>query len=358
MKQRVSQRDIARIAGVSPMTVSLALRAHPSIPLPTRQRIVELAEAHHYRPDPALAALNAYRVNQRRKQFQGTLGWLTHFPTRDAWRQMLQVEGYFKGATAKAEHYGYQLEDFWLADPDISARRATQILLARGIRGLIVAPLPDPRSILHLDWSQFSSVVLGYSLLEPHLHVIMNNQNRNMKQTVHQLYKTGYRRIGFAMPSTKDERVDHNYLGGYLVAQWELPRDAARFRPLLAATFTRSTFRAWRKRHEPDAIITSASSAYEVRDWLQEDGLQVPRDIGLAVAATPYRDTTLSGVNEDVEMIGALAVDAVVGMLHRSEQGIPERPWSQLTDGTWFPGKTIAKAAIKSRKRSATRSGA
>jgi len=345
MKQRVSQRDLARLAGVSPMTVSLALRGHPSIPLETRQRISDLAHQHHYRPDPALAALNAYRVSSSKKQFQGVIGWLTYFPTRTGWREMIQMEGYYRGACAKAEQYGYQLEDFWMAEPGLTPTRATQILLARGVRGLIVAPLPKPHSVIHLDWRHFAVVTLGYSLAEPHLHVVMNHQSRNMKHTVHRLFQLGYRRIGLAMPSANDERVDHNYLGGYLVAQCELPPGTARLEPLLAPHFTSSVFRRWFGHERPDAVIASSGSAYQVKEWLKADGIAVPKQVGLAVAATPFGDTTLSGMNEDVHMVGGMTVDAVVGMIHRSEQGIPVRPWSLLTEGIWFPGKTVRRKA-------------
>src|SRR5687768_14253018 len=101
MSSRVTQRELARLASVSHTTVSLALRNHPSIPPETRERIAKLAQRHHYRPDPALSALNAYRVNRAAPRFHGTLGWLTCFPTPHGWRDMIQAEGYFDGARDK-----------------------------------------------------------------------------------------------------------------------------------------------------------------------------------------------------------------------------------------------------------------
>jgi len=83
---RTTQRDLARLAKVSHTTVSLALRGHPSIPPATRQRIARLAQRQQYRPDPTLAALNAYRIDRAAPRFHGTLGWLTSFPTETGWR--------------------------------------------------------------------------------------------------------------------------------------------------------------------------------------------------------------------------------------------------------------------------------
>jgi LacI family transcriptional regulator len=59
--RRVTLRDIAKAAGVSHVTVSLALRNQAQIPTATRNRIRSLADKMGYVPDPALGRLNAYR---------------------------------------------------------------------------------------------------------------------------------------------------------------------------------------------------------------------------------------------------------------------------------------------------------
>jgi len=341
MNRRVTQRDLARLAGVSHTSVSLALRGHESISEATRNRILRLAERHHYRPDPALAALNAYRIGRSAPRFHGTLGWLTCFPTPEGWRGMIQAEGYFKGAVEKAERLGYGLEEVWAAEPGLTARRLTQILLARGIQGLIVAPLPQAHGEIPLEWTHFSAAVLGYSLARPHLHVVMNHQFRNMKQLVQHLGSIGYRRIGFAMPAMNDERVDHNYLSGYWIAQQTQPKGAARLKPLLEDRFDHATFTRWFRRQKPDCVIVAARSAHTVIEWLKADGYRVPDDVGVAVASTPFGDKHISGIDENVRMVGAMAVDTVVGMIHRNEAGIPANPWRILAEGTWFQGRTV-----------------
>lgn len=341
MSSRVTQRELARLASVSHTTVSLALRGHPSIPPETRERIAKLAQRHQYRPDPALAALNAYRIDRAAARFHGTLGWLTCFPTAQGWRDMIQAEGYFIGARDKAEQLGYRLEEIWVTEPGLTGRRLTQILLTRGVRGLIVAPLPQAHGEIPLVWKHFSAAVLGYSLDRPQLHVVMNHQFRNMKTLVGHLHELGYKRIGFAMPAANDERVDHNYLSGYWIAQQALPAGAGRPRPLLAEKFDAPAFRRWFRQQRPDAVIVAASSAHVVISWLAADGLEVPADVGVAVASTPFGDTKISGIDENVRMVGAMAVDTVVGMIHRNETGIPANPWRILAEGTWFQGKTV-----------------
>ncbi len=345
MNQRISQRDLARIAGVSPMTVSLALRDHPSISSERREQIRKLAKEHGYQPDPALAALNAYRISNRTKRHQGTLAWLTSFPTADDWRRMIHAEGYFKGACKRAAELGYQVEPFWVNEPGLTPKRAAQVLLARGVQGLIVAPLPDQRSLLAFDLKPFSAVALGYSLRQPQLHVVMNHQARNMKHTVHQLHALGYRRIGLALPAASNVRVDQNYLSGYLIAQRETAGE--RLEPLLADVFDSITFMKWYRETRPDAVIVSGSWTTQVMTWLKREGLEVPKDLGLAAASIPDAPTTVSGMDENPALIGRMAVDAVVGMIHRQERGIPEHPSSLLAEGKWSPGRTTRKVAVR-----------
>ena len=52
-------KHVAAAAGVSVMTVSLALRRAPSIPAATRERVVAAAEQLGYRRNPLVAALMA-----------------------------------------------------------------------------------------------------------------------------------------------------------------------------------------------------------------------------------------------------------------------------------------------------------
>ncbi len=83
---KVSVADVAAAAGVSPSTVSRALRNHPDIPRTTCERIQALALEMGYRPDPLISALLARRYRKGGAEI-GTIAFLTTHLTRDGWRK-------------------------------------------------------------------------------------------------------------------------------------------------------------------------------------------------------------------------------------------------------------------------------
>src|ERR1043166_2092493 len=62
---RPTMRTLAIAAGVSPMTISLALRDHRSVGAQTRKKIQQLARELGYRPDPVLSHLMQHLRSSR-----------------------------------------------------------------------------------------------------------------------------------------------------------------------------------------------------------------------------------------------------------------------------------------------------
>jgi len=84
---------------------------------------------------------------------------------------------------------------------------------------LIVAPLPVAKGHVHFDWARFSAVTIGYSVASPPLHRAVNHQFRSHLMALRTLRKKGYRRLGLALRSSFDERVDHHWIGRFLADQ-------------------------------------------------------------------------------------------------------------------------------------------
>ena len=99
-----------------------------------------------------------------------------------------------------------------------------------------------------------------------------------------------------------------------------------------------AAFDQWLEKHKPEAILCINPV---VRDWVEELGLSVPKDIGLANLNLVSDVSDWSGVNEQHEEIGAAAVDILIGALSRNELGLPRQPRKSLIPGEWIPGSTL-----------------
>ncbi len=334
---RITMREVAARAGVHYSTVSLALRGRHEIPEPTRRRVCRAADELGYRPDPLLAALASYRHGRSPRGYRATLAWLTNFPTRDAWRDEEIYREYFTGARDRAQALGFRLQEFWLREPGMTHLRASDILLARGITGLLVAPQPTPAESIALRWDRFCAVTISHSLAHPRLHLVSPNQYRCVKLAVDELAARGYRRIGLVLLRSSDARVDHNWLAGYLVAQ-DCRAVRHRITPLQLDRWDTAAFGRWIERMRLDAVVSKCAAALPA---LRELGYAVPRDLGLASLTRVKEGRVLSGVNESPEEAGAAAVEQLAGMLHRNERGVPASPRRLLIEGRWVDGATV-----------------
>jgi len=337
MNHRPTIKDVAALAGVHHTTVSLALRNHPSIPEATRARIRVAAEKVRYRPDPMLASLMHYRRSQQSRQRQSVIAWVTNFPTRSRWRQTRVFQELHAGASARAERLGFKLEEFWLRDQGMSLARAQQILRARAISTLLLAPQPEPDGELALDWSDFSAVTLGFTLARPRLHLVSNHQFASMTILLQRLHALGYNRIGLALPLRLDQRVHHGWLGSYLAGQIPLPR-TRRPAPWLFDEFSNAGLKTWLRRARPDVVITPTERIW---DAIPKLGYDVPGDIGLAHPSVPAPDDGRTGIDENSRAIGAAALDLLSALWQHNERGIPREPHSLLIEGRWVAGRTV-----------------
>ncbi|HSI86769.1 MAG: LacI family DNA-binding transcriptional regulator [Candidatus Methylacidiphilales bacterium] len=349
MDRRPTQADVARAAGVHRTTVSLTFKNHPSIPEATKQKVMRCAEELGYSPDPMLSSLAAYRGRIRPRAFQGTLAWMVNdYAGEMSWRTVTSSVAYYEGALSRAKLHGFHLEVFDIQQTAVSPARLASILRARNIQGLLLAPQVRADVEILLPWEQFSAVTFGYSLVRPRLHTITATQFRATMLTMRQLKRLGYHRIGFYFNAHHDDRTDHNYLAGYLVETFEPANPApCVIPPLFSSGVDAGQFMRWYREHRPDALMTGHMNILEL---LENWGIDVPGELGVASPLVPHKASPLAGVYEDSFHIGEAATDYLVGMIHRGERGIPEHPQRAHIEGVWHAGQTL-------RQRSASSTG-
>ncbi|MEJ1971841.1 MAG: substrate-binding domain-containing protein [Lacunisphaera sp.] len=278
-----------------------------------------------YRPDPALAALNHYRHGGKSKQDGYVLAYVTCFEKRDGWQQSPFFQRAYAGARVQAEALGFRLEHAWLGEPGVSPQRFAQVLESRGIRGLVIAPLPRPASRLWLPWERFSCVAIGPSLVDPALHSACGDQYQAMILALDRLAQRGYRRVGLLLDPEADQRHQRKYQAALAITT-----SARSPRPLIASRPADSEVRAWLRREKPDVVLSSEDAAF---DRLVALGLSVPRRIGFASLVRSGR-REISGVETFPEQIAAAAINRLQQLLYENETGVPELPACSMLPGS------------------------
>jgi LacI family transcriptional regulator len=334
-------KDVAERAGVSTATVSLALRHSPRIRATTAERVRRAAESLGYTPNPLVAALMARIRDAEPSRDQVALGVIHVGEDERNAPNAPYLDAIFAGARARAAQLGFQSALFHSAESGLSARRLGEILLTRGIHGLIILPSADLDLRLDLDWARFAAVAIGYSLVEPPLHRVCSDHFQELAEALEHLEARGYRRIGLHLDRSTDLRVRHKWAA--LMAWHARQRLRSRAVPaLVQPAFDREAFLGWYRRHRPDVVI---SPRQWVIEWLKEDGRSVPGDVGFVHLNWTERSGPCSGIDQRPQIIGAAAAETVIAQLHRNERGVPEVARTVSIEGRWVEGPTTRGVA-------------
>jgi len=345
MATRVTLKMIALKAGVHTTTVSLALKDHPSLPETTRNRIKALAEEMGYTRDPLLSALVAYRTNNRLLVKQGVLAWVDIWTTPGGARA--RYAELWQGAFDHAQKLGWKLEAFRPLHEGRTLPQFSRILRARGIDGLIIAPLPFAQTAIELDWPWFSAVTPSHTLVAPRLHSIVTHQAHNMRTLCRRLYSLGYRKPGLVLNSV-DQAISLNWFTSYIGFQYSVSKPTNIIPPLAQEQFNAKEFMDWFNQHRPDSLVLTQPAAYILA--LKAAGVRIPEDVIIGVPRathdafdnlSPTDNDVILSVNERWGAIGRHNVDILVGMLHRNEKGVPETPLTISVDGVLLDRKTV-----------------
>ncbi len=328
-----TMRTVAERLGVSVMTVSRALRNAPNVAPETRGRVLEEAQRLNFQPDPALGVLNAYRHQKRSRQSHEQIAFVTDFPQPNAWKRVTTFVRYYEGARRKAEQLGYRLEPFWLGDPELTARRSSQILRDRGVRGILVGPLSKGNSEIALEWNWFSAVALGRSLATPKLTTVSTNHFQALTTAWENLRARGYKRIGFSITQYEDERTQGGLRAAYLLSQ---TRHDGPILPLhLCAQFSAAEMAKWAQAHRPQVLMSSEQNHHD----------QLPAKLRARIGFVHLNiDPAAKGVGIDQghDLVGEQAAALLHLKLLQRQTGVLMRRELFMVDGTWRDGSIVA----------------
>jgi LacI family transcriptional regulator len=238
---------------------------------------------------------------------------------------------------ARAESLGYAFDLVFAGDYP-SPARLRRVLASRGVEGIILLPRQQPTDLGRLlDWESHSVVTVTSSVVAPRFHAVTPNHFDNVLLACRSLVAAGFRRIGLAMPSDWDARVNHRWSGG--IAWHNQFGGAATVPPLLdegtGLALDPERISAWIRRERPDAVIFESIRSDAVRAAV--DALPVRRRPRLVTLNWP-NPAADCGVDQRVARIGEVAIETLAAMVLRGEKGIPALASQTMIPGRWVPG--------------------
>ncbi len=344
MSLSVTMSDVARQAGVSASTVSRALRNDPRISEETRIKIRALAEELNYRPNPMVSALMMNRNAHFNKVAVNTIALITDYAGAESWKTKDVCRWEYEGITARADALGYQVEEFALSEYDEDPDRLTQVLRFRGINGVLLGFSRDRRNKALIDMRNFA--VAGLSAYFRDAQVDRSNFHGmyNVRLALNEMRTLGYRKTGLVVPEFNNRISGWQWSAGALDWQRHLP-EVEQCPPFVSVREdSQAEFVEWIEREQPDSLLVYK---LPVEGWLAELKLQVPDDIGVAyLYRTQQEMETTAGIDGNLQLVGAAAVDLVVANLNINQMGLPKSPKEVLIKGVWQPGGTVRAVAL------------
>jgi len=313
-KKRVTLRDIAKVAGVSPMTVSRALNRSSKVRAETRKRILSIAGDLDFQPDLRMRELSSGRTK--------LLGLLVSDIRNPFYAELA------RGIEDKALESGYNVI---YCSTDTNPSRTgdyTNLLLKAGVDGLIFASarLNEP-TVKKLIAEKFPLVLVNRKMRGENYNYVVCNNYIGAREITEHLISTGYRKIaiitGSANLSTGTDR-----LRGY---QQALKDSGIPFRkeyvyqgPFIKETGYQGTRQLLSLKNRPEAIFAGNDYiAMGVIRAIGEARLEIPEDIALV----GFDDTDfaanfqpkLTTVSQRKYEMGNLGVKTLIDFIEREQ---------------------------------------
>jgi LacI family transcriptional regulator len=309
--KKATIKDIARRAGVSATTVSLALNHSPRISRATQERVARVAQELRYRPNYVARSLVSRRSH--------TLGLVLTTITNPFYPELA------KGIEDKATQLGYSII---LCSTNYDAyhqKRLVDMLRSKGVDGIIFTSVEvnDPNIKLLLD-DGFPFVLVNRRVhkraLEPKIDYVVMDNVLGGYMAVQHLYQVGYRRIAIVAGSfATSTAIERTQGAKKAMADYGLQVEG---RLIVDCSFSKEkAYRATRELlllPEPPTAIFAQNDymALGVREAILDSGRRIPDDIGLIgfddIEASGIRGVELTTINQKKYEMGGLAVEILI----------------------------------------------
>jgi len=271
---QITIKDIARELGISPSTVSRALKDHPDISLATRRKVQEYAEKYKYKPNAVALSLLQSKTNV----IGVIIPELVHY----------FFSSVISGIEELAFESGYQVMIFQSNESDEREKAIIQAMITSRVDGILISLSKQTRDFSHLANLEKMGIPIVFfdrACDEIPVHRVIIDDEEGAYKVVSHLILTGRTRIAH-LAGPQNLQIGKNRLKGYIRAlnQFGIPVDDSLIRicdnfhdaqqvtkDLLAMT------------NPPDAIFSvNDMTAAGVLVTIKKAGLSVPENISVA----------------------------------------------------------------------------
>lgn len=326
---------MAREAGLSLMAVSYAMRNSPKVALATRRRVQAIAKRIGYIPHPEIGRLMHLIRLRKPLSVQPNVAMLS-FVRGKSTEKHAYVEEVFRGAATRSQELGYTLDVIQVTVRAMQPGRLTTMLRTRGMRGILVPPIPDivDCSTL-LDWSQFSVVAATNAARNLPCNRVAPHYLYNIQLALERLHALGRRRIALVNSPGLLQRTQHAYVSALAYAQTQRTIEPI---PTLAATAL-NDIETWIRAHRPEVLLMDEGMVKPVQTALRQCGLPCPQ----IVLMNHSGREPFAGVNPLPYEIGRVAMETLSAQLQHGDVGFPEHCRTILIPGVWHAAPPLRR---------------
>jgi Transcriptional regulators len=331
MSSPVTLSGIARRVGLSTAAVSYALRGSGKVSPEVAARVRAMAEKLGYRPNPRIGELMAQIRAGRAVSRGDVLALVCLEGRRSAPDDFLQHV--LEGAKRRAAMHGFGVEIFWLAEVEGSVSRLVSILRARGVAGVVFAPVNQTTKVeLDWPWDMFPFAVIGMAEWGQPVPRAGHHHFEAMRRVLRYFDEIGVRRPACWLNEMNDERAHRGWSAAWLASRM---RGASRRLRLARGSESKKEIAAWLKQMDPDALVVAHAGELEM---LRSAGWRAGEERTVLLNWRP--GCGACGIEQSYDEIAGSVVDLVLAQLHHNTRGLPEIPSMLLFPGRWRSGST------------------
>lgn len=176
---------------------------------------------------------------------------------------------------------------------------------------------------------------------------VRTDYHSDVDEVMHELLNRGYRRIGMVLAPRMVELTVDSVVScreeRFRLWQLRMPeRSRIPLFPGEPGLAPVGEFKRWFARWRPDVVISVLGKEMA---WLDELNLRVPDELGFVCLNRPL-GSAITGMEENHRVIGATAVDLVVGRIINNDFGPPAHPRLLLIKSRWEEGKTLSPRLV------------